>query len=101
MNQFLGQESRFAVYLIPPFQVARAVMDVRLMLRKQFGFAAANKFQVHSTIKGFFKRNDGPLDPLLGRLNTVIGGQSTFPVHFSGYHIDNVGIGLDISQIGE
>ncbi|MBC8264836.1 MAG: hypothetical protein H8E47_12005 [Anaerolineales bacterium] len=38
--------SRFAVYLIPPYKVARAVAEIHQMLRKQFGFIAADQFQV-------------------------------------------------------
>lgn len=47
--------TRFAVYLIPPYQVAQAVAEIHRMLRKQFGLIAASRFPVHATIKGFFK----------------------------------------------
>ena len=46
---------RYAVYLIPPYDVARRVTEVHTILRKQFGFTAADKFQIHATLKGFFK----------------------------------------------
>ncbi len=94
-------QSRFAVYLIPPYQVARAVAEVHQMLRKQFGFIAADQFQVHATIKGFFKKTEGPLEPLIERLDAVFATQRPFTVHFSGIFTDNVGMGLDITRIDE
>jgi len=94
-------DSRFAVYLIPPYRVARDVAEIHRLLRKQFGFIAAGQFQVHATIKGFFKRLPGPLEPLTERLDRVFVDQAPFPVHFSGFRIDQGGIGLNISLIGE
>ena len=91
-------DSRFAVYLIPPYAVARTVIQVHTVLRKQFGFQAADRFQVHATIKGFFKKAPGPLPPLVERLDQVFADQRPFPVHFSGYRIDAGGIGLDIAH---
>ena len=92
-------ESRFAVYLVPPYRIARSVAEVHSMLRKQFGFVAADRFQVHVTIKGFFKKTPGPLEPLIERLDTVFATQRPFIVHFDGFRIDQVGIGLDVSRI--
>ena len=92
---------RFAVYLIPPYVVARAVAEIHDMLQKQFGFVAASRFQVHATIKGFYKRAGGSLDPLLERLDAVFAAQRPFEIQFGGYRIDEVGIGLDISQLGD
>ena len=91
---------RFAVYLIPPYQVARPVTEVHHMLQKQFGFVAGGRFQVHATIKGFFKKTDGSLAELTERLDRIFAKQRPFSVHFNGFRIDDVGIGLDISQIG-
>jgi len=93
--------SRFAVYLIPPYKVARAVTEIHQMLRKQFGFIAADQFQVHTTIKGFFKKTEGPLDPLVERLDAVLVAQRPFTVQFNGFHRDSGGIGLNVSRIGE
>ncbi len=93
--------SRFAVYLIPPYEIARAVAEVHYMLRKQFGFSAADGFAVHATIKGFFKKTAGALDPLIERLDAVFATQEPLAVHFNGFHRDAVGIGLDISRIGD
>jgi len=91
--------SRFAVYLIPPYRVARDVTEIHRLLRKQFGFIAADRFQVHGTVKGFFKKIPGPLEPLTERLDGMFADQTSFPVHFSGFRIDQVGIGLNISLV--
>jgi 2'-5' RNA ligase len=93
-------DCRFAVYLIPPYKVARAVAEIHRMLRKQFGFIAADQFQVHATIKGFFKKTPGPLEPLVERLDAAFAVQRPFPVHFSGVGRTSIGMGLDISHIG-
>jgi 2'-5' RNA ligase len=93
--------SRFAVYLIPPYEVSRAVTEIHQMLREQFGFIAADQFQVHATIKGFFKKTKGPLEPLIERLDAVFTAQRPFPVEFNGFHRDSVGIGLSVSQLGD
>jgi 2'-5' RNA ligase len=70
------------------------------MLRKQFGFIAADQFQVHSTIKGFFKKTADPLESLIERLDAVFDAQRPFPVHFAGFRINQIGIGLDVSRLG-
>jgi 2'-5' RNA ligase len=92
---------RYAVYLIPPYEVARRVTEVHIMLRKQFGFTAAAKFQVHATLKGFFKCSSCNVDPLIESLDPVFRTQQALPVHYNGFHIDEVGVGLDISRIGD
>jgi len=89
--------SRFAVYLIPPYGVGRMVMEIHQMLRKQFGLAAADRFQVHATVKGFFKKVDGPVDLLVDRLDAVFLEQRPIDIHFSGYRNDEIGIGLNVS----
>ena len=94
-------KSRFAVYLIPPYKVARDVAEIHRMLRKQFRFIAADQFQVHATIKGFFKKTQGLLEPLVERLDAVFATQRPFTVHLNGFRIDSIGIGLDISRLGE
>lgn len=96
-----NQSSRFALYLIPPYGVSRLVMEVHQMLCKQFGLAAAGRFQVHATVKGFFKKVEGPIDPLVDRLDAIFSEQRSFPIHFSGYHIDEIGIGLNVSLIDD
>jgi len=94
-------DSRFAVYLIPPYEVARAVDEVHRLLRKQFGYIAADQFQVHATIKGFFKKTPGPLEPLIKRLDGVFAEQEPFAVHVQGLRINDIGFGLNVSSIGE
>ena len=91
---------RFAIYLIPPYQIAQPIAEIHQMLHKQFGFVAASRFQVHATLKGFFKKTDDPLSTLTDRLDVIFARQRPFPVHFNGFHIDDGGIGLNISQIG-
>ncbi len=94
-------DSRFAAYLIPPYRVANMVAEIHKVIHKQFGFMAADQFQVHATIKGFFKKTDGPLEPLIERLDAALEDQRPFPVHFNGYHIADIGFGLDVSRLGE
>ncbi len=89
---------RFAVYLIPPYSIAQKVANVHSVLRKQFGFIAAGQFQVHATIKGFFKKIEGDIQPMVERLDDVFAHQSPIPVQFNGYRIDKVGIGLNITR---
>ncbi len=100
MNQNHLDQHRYAVYLIPPYDVARHVSEIHTMLRKQFGLIAAGKFQVHATLKGFFKISTEPLEPLITSLDSIFRDRRAIPIHFNGFHIDDVGIGLDISRIG-
>jgi len=94
-------DARYAVYLIPPYHVARAVTEIHQMLQKQFGFAAAARFQVHATVKGFFEAREGPLASLIDSLDKVFARQRRFPVNFCGLHRDSLGLGLDISCLGQ
>jgi 2'-5' RNA ligase len=94
----MRQNSRFAVYLIPPYHIARDVTEIHELLRKQFGFIAADQFQVHATIKGFFKMVPGPLEPLIERLDRIFTNQKPFPIYFNGTGGDQIGYWLDISQ---
>jgi 2'-5' RNA ligase len=93
--------TRYALYLIPPYSVVKPVADIHALLRKQFGFSAADRFMVHATIKGFFQRVEGPLEPLIERLDVVMGYQRPFPVQFSGVHRDPVGVGLLLDCPGQ
>jgi 2'-5' RNA ligase len=92
---------RYAVYLIPPYNVSHRVEEIHRLLAKQFGFAAAAKFQVHATLKGFFKCSECTIDRLIANLDPIFENQEAFPVHFEGFHIDDVGFGLDVSRIGD
>ena len=91
-------DPRFAIYLMPPYSVVRMVTEIHSLIRKQFGFDAADRFQVHATIKGFFKKNDGPLEALIEELDDAMRSQLPFPVYFNGYHFAEVGFGLDVSR---
>lgn len=90
---------RYAVYLIPPYPVAQPVVEIHHMLRKQFGFVAADRFQAHVTLKGFFKMRLGPPQALATQLDHIFAGRKPFPVQIGGYRIDDIGIGLNVSLI--
>lgn len=91
--------SRYAVYLVPPYSISRDVTEIHTLLEKQFGLKAAGQFQVHATIKGFFKKTPDPLEPLIDRLDAVFAAQRSFRVQFIGYRIDDVGIGLNLAVL--
>jgi len=74
-------------------------MEKHQMLRKQFGLAAADRFQVHATVKGFFRKIEGPVAPLVDRLDALFLEQRPFQIHFSGYRNDEIGIGLNVSLV--
>lgn len=90
---------RYAVYLIPPYRVAQPVVEIHHMLRKQFGFVAADRFQAHVTLKGFFKKRPGSPEALAAKLDGVFAGRKPFPVHINGYRIDDIGMGLNVTEI--
>jgi len=58
----MKNQSRFAFYLIPPYQIAKDIAEIHSLLKKQYGVSAAGRFQIHCTIKGFFKPNENLLD---------------------------------------
>jgi 2'-5' RNA ligase len=89
-------DSRFAVYLVPPYQLARDISEVHHLLRKQYGFSAADRFQVHCTIKGFFKKNDRSADELENELELFFQDQRPIPVSIEGYRADQIGFGLSL-----
>ena len=88
--------SRFAVYLIPPYQLSKGVADVHYLLRKQFGFAAADRFPVHCTMKGFFKKNEKPASQLAEDLNQFFENKTALPVSGDEYIIYPIGFGLSL-----
>jgi 2'-5' RNA ligase len=92
------RDSRFALYLIPPYDVAEPIASVHSMLCKQYGFKAANRFQVHMTIQGFFKKIPGPIEPLLKKLDELLMSQMSFNVELGGFHVEEVGFGFDLSR---
>ena len=88
--------SRFAVYLIPPYQLSKEVAGVHYLLRKQFGFAAADRFPVHCTMKGFFKKNEKPASQLTEDLNQFFDNKTALPVSGDEYRTDPIGFRLSL-----
>ena len=88
--------SRFAVYLIPPYQLSKGVAEVHYLLRKQFGFAAADHFPVHCTMKGLFKKNEKPASQLTEDLNQFFENKTALPVSGDEYIIYPIGFGLSL-----
>lgn len=92
-------DSRFAVYLIPPYQLSKEVAEVHALLRKQFGFAAAERFPVHCTMKGFFKKTGGPVEKLQGELDSFFEGQRPVQVSVEEFRTDSIGFGLSLKTL--
>ncbi|MFV1949434.1 MAG: 2'-5' RNA ligase family protein [Anaerolineales bacterium] len=89
-------DSRFALYLIPPYQLSKNVAEAHALLRKQFGFSAADRFPVHCTIKGFFKKNDLKSADLKNDLDAFFEGQKALPVSVEDFRVDPIGFGLSL-----
>jgi 2'-5' RNA ligase len=89
-------KSRFAVYLIPPYHLSRLVAEAHTLLRKQFGFSAADRFPVHCTIKGFFKKNDLNISQLTLDLDNFFISQRALPVAVEDLRVDQIGFGLSL-----
>jgi len=92
-------DSRFAVYLILPYQLSKGISEAHYLLRKQFGFAAADRFPVHCTIKGFFKKNDRPASQLQGELDQFFQAQFAIPVSAEELRVDPIGFGLSLMTL--
>jgi 2'-5' RNA ligase len=95
----MNEHSRYAFYLIPPYPIARDIAEIHTMLEKQYGFYAAGRFQAHCTIKGFFKKNDKPVESLIRHLDDFMKGQTPFVVEFSGYRTKKTSIVLKLDTI--
>jgi 2'-5' RNA ligase len=95
----MGEPSRFAFYLVPPYQVSRDLAEIHAMLEKQYGFSAAGKFQAHCTIKGFFKKNDKSIETLIRNLDDFMKDQKPIMVEFSGYRTKKTSIVLKLDTI--
>jgi len=91
--------SRFAVYLIPPYQLSKSVAETHTLFRKQFGFSAADRFPVHCTIKGFFKKNNLPVSQLQVELEEFFQAQAPIPVGVEDYRVDPIGFGLSLMTL--
>ena len=92
-------DSRFAVYLIPPYPLTRNVAEIHYLLRKQFGFTAADRFSVHCTVKGFFKKNDRAAEDLGAELDTFFQNQKPLMVSAEDYLITPIGFGLSLLNL--
>jgi len=92
-------DSRFAVYLIPPYPLSRDIAEIHRMLQKVYGFKAGGRFQVHATVKGFFKNNSGDLQLLLTGLDDLFQQETSFTVEFNGFRMDPIGLGFDLLEL--
>ncbi len=92
-------DSRFAVYLIPPYQLSKGVAEVHALLRKQFGFEAADRFPVHCTMKGFFKKTGDPVEKLQEELDGFFEDQLPVQVSVEEFRIDPIGFGLSLKTL--
>jgi 2'-5' RNA ligase len=93
--------SRFGFYLLPPYPIARDIAQIHHMLEKQFGFKAAGRFQVHCTVKGFFKKITGPVAPLIDELDDLLHNEQPPLVEFNGILSAHNAIMLDLSRIDD
>jgi 2'-5' RNA ligase len=94
-------KSRYAVYLIPPYHLTRIVSEAHHLLRKQFGFEAADRFPVHCTVKGFFKKTDRPVSNLLFDLDNFFKTQTALKVAVENYRADPIGFGLSLMTLND
>ena len=92
-------DSRFAVYLIPPYPLSKGISEAHYLLHKQFGFSAADRFPVHCTIKGFFKKNDQPTSQLQSELDHFFLNQPAIPVSAEDLRVDPIGFGLSLMTL--
>jgi 2'-5' RNA ligase len=95
----MGEPSRFAFYLVPPYPIARDLAEIHGMLEKQFGFKAAGRFQAHCTIKGFFKKNAMLAETLVSELDGFLAQQKPFEVEFNQLRKKPTSVVLRIDQI--
>jgi len=95
----MDNPSRFAFYLIPPYQTSKHIAEIHSLLEKQFGISAAGRFQVHCTIKGFFKPNDKPIDNLIQELDAFLKSQEPFLVEINGVLTKPISIVLRLDEI--
>ena len=93
--------SRFAFYLVPPYPIARDIAEIHSLLEKQFGFKAAGRFQVHCTVKGFFKKKAGPLEPLIQALDELLQAEQPVTVELNGIVSAYSALLLDLSRLGD
>ena len=95
----MDNPSRFAFYLIPPYQISKHITEIHSLLDKQYGISAAGRFQVHCTVKGFFKPNEKPIENLIEELDAFLNTQEPFPVEFNGCLEKPISIVLRLDEI--
>ncbi|MEA3326351.1 MAG: 2'-5' RNA ligase family protein [Chloroflexota bacterium] len=95
----MKKQSRFAFFLVPPYHIAKDIAEIHSMLKKQYGLSAAGRFQVHCTIKGFFKSNERPIETLIEELDTFLNAQKPFMVEFNGCYTKPISIVLRLDEI--
>lgn len=92
-------DSRFAVYLIPPYPLSQRVAEIHRLLRKQFGFQAADRFPAHCTMKGFFKKDAAPVKAIQDRLDALFQGERALPAAAERSRRDEIGFGLSLMAL--
>ena len=95
----MKNQSRFAFYLIPPYQIAKDIADIHSLLKKQYRFSAAGRFQIHCTIKGFFKPNEKLIKSLVEELDNFLSTQKPFMVEFNRCQTKPISIVLRLDKI--
>ena len=95
----MKNQSRFAFYLIPPYQIAKDIAEIHSLLKKQYRFSAAGRFQIHCTIKGFFKPNEKLIKSLVEELDNFLSTQKPFMVEFNRCQTKPISIVLRLDKI--
>jgi len=98
-NNNMKNGSRFAFYLTPPYQIAKDIAEIQSMLKKQYSYSAADKFQAHCTIKGFFKINKKSVTSLVDELDEFLKRQHPFMVEFNEIQTKQISIVLRLDEI--
>jgi hypothetical protein len=71
----------YGVYLIPPTSIGIQLSSAHSVLEREFGAAAAGRFMVHVTVKGFIRLKSGAeLVQLIRELDAVYAGFTAFRV---------------------
>lgn len=93
-------KSRFGLYLVPPYEIARELALIKLVLKREFGLEAAARFQEHATIKGFFKFiNNRTVEELISELDPFLRKQEGFHLKVSDELRIDEGIGYNLEVV--
>ena len=95
----MKNQSRLAFYLIPPYHISKDIAEIHSILQKQYGLSAAARFQVHCTIKGFFKPNKRTTEALINDLDTFLICQNPIQVEFNGCMTRPISIVMRMDEI--